>query len=60
MDIFPLFLCDPQRAAVLCSKLPVVGHFNRECIGTPIVDWYTRDPEIRNRKQYAYAHRFPY
>ena len=27
-DMIPL-LCDPQRAAESCSKVPVAGHFNR-------------------------------
>ena len=47
-DTFPL-LCNPQLTAVLRSKPPAVGHFNREGISAPIVDWYTRNHETGNR-----------
>ena len=50
-DIFSLLLYNSQRAAVLHSKLLVVGPFNRECIGTLIMDWDALDHEIGDHSQ---------
>ena len=43
--LFPL-MCDLQHAAVLRSKPPAAGRYEREDVVAPIVEWYTHDHEI--------------